>query len=683
MSFLRPVPMVKVGLVGLKDDREAILSVLHDLGVVQIEPLDKETLRYFEPEHGGESQRKVSDQLLRFRGLKAALPAVPVREPRAFENLDDVFRTAERVPVDDEVGALKREEDRLQTERRSVNDTLDLLHRFSFYTDRLEYLTAKSVLAFFGETDADRYDRLRRDIPQLSESGFVSAPAEERRVRFLVAVRADRADTVARLAQQAGVTLVAAPRLEGTPSEAIPRLETRRGEIDRRLGEIRGRLDAIAREWYPTIVALEEAFGIENRKLEAWTRMGSGRTTFALEGWVPRRSRAPLERTLLEVSHGRVLLYDVAARGPAPTLMDNPPGVRVFEFFIRFYSLPQANEWDPTWIFALAFPIFFGLMLGDWGYGLTILGISLWMIAGFPGGQHLPKSLRNFVKLIMSPRGMQSLARTIVPGCALAIALGLLFDQFFGFHIFSSNLHLIAHPVFDPISGTGVSGGAGVTLLLKVAGYIGLIMVSAGFLLGGLKEYFHGHYRGAVARFGGIFFAWGIALVGLSLLHSGTPGVSPSATPIVAWYYAILAVGVVMLVIGERGQGLMALTEILSHILSYTRLVGILLSSVVLALVIDTIFWTNAGTFNVGHLILGLIVLVIGQGFNVVLGVFEPGIQGARLIFVEHFSKFYTGNGRPFHPFGSRRTHTVARSPRRPLITDAGVTVPTESPATA
>jgi V/A-type H+-transporting ATPase subunit I len=95
--------------------------------------------------------------------------------------------------------------------------------------------------------------------------------------------------------------------------------------------------------------------------------------------------------------------------------------------------------------------------------------------------------------------------------------------------------------------------------------------------------------------------------------------------------------------------------------------VGILLASVVLASVIDLI-----GTHLPHHfpaefvavgIFVGAIILVIGQAFNVVLGVFEPGIQGARLIFVEYFSKFYTGNGRPFRPFGSERAYTAPPEP--------------------
>ena len=63
-----------------------------------------------------------------------------------------------------------------------------------------------------------------------------------------------------------------------------------------------------------------------------------------------------------------------------PTLLKNPRGIRLFEFIIRFYSLPQEYEVDPTLVFALVFPFFFGIMVGDWGYGLAILLISIFIV---------------------------------------------------------------------------------------------------------------------------------------------------------------------------------------------------------------------------------------------------------------------------------------------------------------
>jgi V/A-type H+-transporting ATPase subunit I len=55
----------------------------------------------------------------------------------------------------------------------------------------------------------------------------------------------------------------------------------------------------------------------------------------------------------------------------------------------------------------------------------------------------------------------------------------------------------------------------------------------------------------------------------------------------------------------------------------------------------------------------GIIILIFGQLFNLVIAIFEPGIQGARLLYVEFFSKFYNGNGKYFRPFRSVRKYTV------------------------
>ena len=180
------------------------------------------------------------------------------------------------------------------------------------------------------------------------------------------------------------------PPLEGRIADELPRLGARRTEVERRLGAIHARLQEIAEVWYPSVLAIEEGLSIHNRIFEAWGRMGAGAVSFSVEGWVPARAYAHLDALVQSITEGRTHLYRIPTTEEAPTLMDNPPGIRWFEFYIRFYALPKGAEFDPTWIFALAFPIFFGFMLGDWGYGLVILAISAWMAAGFPGGRHVP-----------------------------------------------------------------------------------------------------------------------------------------------------------------------------------------------------------------------------------------------------------------------------------------------------
>ncbi|HEV2317939.1 MAG TPA: V-type ATP synthase subunit I [Thermoplasmata archaeon] len=645
MGFLRPVPMAKVGLVGLKDDRETVVGLLHDLAVVQVEPLRKEASALLETEATGETQRKVAEELLRFRTLKNALPATEVREARAFSNLEEVLTAARGVSIDREVTDLKREEDALVTERRELEGVATLLSDHRYYRDPLGLLQSRRLLAFFGEATPDAFGQLEVEVRRIAETAFVASP-EPKRVRFLLAVPREAADAIGRLAQQAGVRMAAVPDLAGTIDEEIPRLRDRVARADARLGEIRARLGELARQWYPTVAQLEEALAIENRKLEAWGRMGAGRASFTVEGWIPERNLPALESGLHARTGDRTHLYRIATNEEPPTLMDNPPGVRWFEFFIRFYSLPKSTEFDPTWIFAIAFPIFYGFMLGDVGYGVTILAISLWMIAGFPGGGKLPKGLRGFLTLIMGPAGMQKLARTLVPGCLLAIGLGIVYNEYFGFRL------PFYAPIFDPVTGVGK--------LLLAAGYIGLAMVTLGFALGAVKAYYLHHPRDLRFRIGGILFAWGIADVGLLVIHKSLVLASPAAIIGIV----LLALGAVLIVVGEGAMGALAFSEVVSHILSYTRLVGILLASVILAFVINTIFWgalhnpTSSVGVHIALIIGGVVILFVGQTFNLVLGVFEPGIQGLRLIFVEHFSKYFEGNGRPYQPFRSERRFT-------------------------
>ncbi len=654
MGLLRPERMTKVGLLGWKDDQERILTVLHDLRLAQVEPLSPAALAELAPERGTETQRTIGDEALRFRGLKSALPAVPVGAPRRFDTLDDILAAAKAVPIDAEVGDLTRENDRLLSEQQATDESLALLEKLSFYPDRLEYLTGESFLSFFGEGDPEAIGALRAAVPPSADAQFLLDPSGGG--RCLVSLRRAAADALLRAAQSGGVHLTAVPNLRGTAPEELEHLRARREEVLRRRVAIAERLGALARDWYPTVAAIDEALQVENRKVEIVAKLGAGRSTFALEAWVPSRDVARLESVVQSAAGGRVYFYAVPTEEEPPTLMSNPRGIRRFEFFIRFYSLPQADEWDPTLVFAIAFPLFFGLMLGDWGYGLTILLICLWMIAGFPGAQHLPKFGRNFVKRIMGPEGMRQLAYALIPGCLLAIGLGVYFDEFFGYPLFAKLLGYVAP--LDPLHQVG--------LLLLFAGFVGLGMVTLGFVFGLLKEYFHHHRRGVIGKFGGILFAWGLAFFGLCVLGAKTLGPvtakgASTANPSFDVALAGLVLGLVLMVVGEGVQnGMMSLIEVLSHILSYTRLVGILLASVVLALVINTI----AGGLFAGGAVVGvvvaLVILVIGQSFNVILGVFEPGIQGARLIFVEYFSKFYTGNGQPFRPFGAARTHTVS-----------------------
>jgi V/A-type H+-transporting ATPase subunit I len=662
-TILKPAPMARIAVLGLKKYRQQVISILYEMNVMQLEPISKEANSFLANEHESDYHRQVSDQLLRIRGLINSMPPTPMTGKTRFSSIDDLIQKVKSIDIDSTVALLQRQKEGLLTQMKETENNIKLLEEYSFFPDDLDILHLSSARSFFGRIDSKRFPEFKSKLQLDDEEIILYAKEGDKLTHFAIVVMPSfPSDAFASIVSLYHVHLEAIPNLKGKPDVLAQEQKKIHEDLSAKIGQIDQQLTEISKTHYTFLKGAEEQLDIEYKELEVIKNLGVTKDTFAMEGWIPKSKIGPVNSSFLKHTGDSTRMFELETKENPPTLLENPKKFRIFESFVRFYSLPSGTEFDPTVIFSLIFPIFYGLMLGDVGYGLFILLVSVWVIRRVEGKKRdiniMPKFLRNFAKTILKPVQMVKLAKAMIPGCVIAIVLGFCFDLYFGFHLNgylfsylgSLGLPMPSHGAFlDPLEPFGLGK------LLLISGYVGIGMVSFGLVLGIINSLRMGEKKHVISKVGWLLFGWGIVLLGLALLHH--ENINPMQNVMGTVYLALIFAGVGLMFFGEGPRAIMELPSIISHILSYTRLVGILLASVILAHVIDVIFLDTLNQ-SIPFVILGIVILFIGHLFNIILGVFEPGIQGARLIYVEFFSKFYHGNGRPFRPFGIRRRFT-------------------------
>jgi len=665
--LFKPATMQRIAVMGLRDERQRVVSILYDLGVVQVEPLSKSAAAFLRSGLDTASSREVSEELLRIRALMSALPPNPPVERRGFASFAELLEASRSIDIDKQVSQLKQDQDKLNVQLDDLKNRIDLVTKLSFVNEDLSIFDLKSVTSFFGTVPAEVRDELLKSLASIQDAITYSSGKDP--VSMIVVVPTAALETFGSIIQKADVRLERIPPMKGTPTEVLSILQSDRQSKESQLAKIGEQLGALSVKYYGLISSVEEQLSIEARKLEIVNVFGFTDNAFVLEGWVPEHKMSGLEDVLSRLSSSSKL-FKIEGAGKPPTLLENPKRLKFFESFIRFYVSPQNNEFDPTFLFAIAFPIFFGLMLGDVGYAVLIILISIWIIrrVDHPDGRTLvPGALRSFASKILKPVQFRKLAKAMILGSVVGIVMGFVVNAYFGFQLnqylfdyLNSNFHtgLPTNGTFlDPISTLGLK-----TLLLD-SGYIGLFMVTLGLVMGMINAYWMQEKKHIVSKLGWLLVGWGLALFGLTLFRHGI--VNPSQNPIAGVYIGMAVVGGGLIIYGEGVLAIIELPSIVSHIISFTRLLGILLASFVLAYVIDSQAVGSSGSpglmyGGIGLAIGGVVLLVFGHVFNLVLGILEPGIQGARLLYVESFSKFVHGGGKPFTPFKGGRTHTLS-----------------------
>lgn len=639
MSF-KPVPMEKVRIIAIKSKAQDLLSAIHDLGSVQLEDVTEDFRKDMNSSTELYRKNEIIELLNVFRGMEALLPRKDVKEKVKFSDVDELIARANNMRIQEDIKIAMDSIGDLKSEIKNIDNRLEVLNFLKPLDADVSYFN-NSVVSSYIIRDQTEIPENEEYIRNFTGTATIVTMPKELEKEF---------------AQKMGTEpgkVIHVMEMHGKPDDLIHNLEALKSGAELKIKELEMGLDELSNRHYAELVSIREALEIEAKKIEVAMKMPSSRSIFVLEGWVPKREHQKLKSTTENVTGGLCIMEDIQTDEEPPTLQQTPRRFKLFESFIRFYSLPQGTEIDPTLIFAIIFPIFFGIMVGDWGFGLFILIFALWLnkrINSTGPKRKLPKKLTGFVTSIFSPYQLQILARAMLPGAVVAIIAGVIFNGFFGFKILPTQIGSLHITYFDPIVYT--------SKLLLITGYFGVFMVSFGFILGIINDYYHNHKKMIIGHIGWLLFVWGIVIMGLSLIYK--LDLSPSTNIFAAVDYGAIVLGVILIVMIEKGIGLIELPSVISHILSYLRIMGILLASVILTELVNQFFLSSLK--DPVLLVFGVIILIIGQLFALLLAIVESGIQGVRLLYVEFFSKFYKGNGKPFSPFRTDRKYTEENS---------------------
>lgn len=631
------VTMRHLRLIGLQAEREEMLRRLQHLGCLEItepEPAaDDPLLEKLRIPEAAELQRIREQYTAAEQALQTLTDHTP-KEKNALEPLpfiDEQALTDESQLADGKSAAKRlnrcREElASLQSRSEKLAAEEAQLLPWESLTMPLECATTEKVLIQMGTLPAvvppEQIREALEAAGDLYEFREVSVDRERRYA--VLTVHISQAEDHVAAVKALGWSRVAPGDRRGTAGENLAALRREQAELAERKATLEQEIAKCA-DQKPELRQLSDASRIEMDRGEAKGRTRETAETFLLEGWFPAENTKELEMLLEGCTCAWQMTDPLPEDYPrVPVKLKNNRFTGPLNMVTEMYSLPAYGSLDPNPYMAPFFILFYGIMMADMGYGLLMMAASLLVLKKKqPTGGN-----RNFFALL----GLCGIS-TFILGAMTGGFFGDFIPQLVKLFNPESTFTWFWQPLFSPIND--------IIMVMLGSLALGCVQILVGMVIGFIYKLRHGEIAEALCEEA----AWWV-IIGC--------GVALGVTGNKVFLWVLLAVLVISQSYGKKGIGgkivgiggsiYNHITGYFGDILSYVRLMALMLAGAVIAQVFNTLAAIP------GNLIIFFVISILGNALNFALNLLGCYVHDMRLQCLEFFKYFYRDGGRAFRP---------------------------------